>query len=251
MKQIKKTDGIAIRKRPFSNTSEIITFYTRDYGKISAIAKGIQRKKNPFEGYIELLSLNEILFIDGEGKHLSTLTESTQIANYPDLRSDTERIYAAFFLAEFCDRMVEENDPDRELFALFSKSLVDLNSNTDILMCIAGFAAKALQLLGFMPDVRNCSDCSAVFAGSEKVAVSPTGEGLLCGKCADGTEDESVLLSASSRASLNAILDRSPAMLRRLHLSKSNFSEIWRLLKTVISGCIDKELRTFKYVEKI
>jgi len=250
MKQIKKTNGIAIRKRSFSNTSQIITFYTQDYGKISAIAKGIQRKKSPFEGCVELLSLNEILFIDGEGKRLCTLTQSTQKTNYPGLRRDTGRIYAAFFLAEFCDRMVEENDPDRQLFGLFSKSLVDLDSNADILMCIASFAAKALQVLGFMPDMHNCSKCGSAFAGSEKVTVSPVGDGLLCGKCSVGKAQEPAL-SASSRASLNAMLGRSPAMLKRLHLPKSDFSEIWLLLKTVIAACINKELRTFKYVERI
>ena len=50
MKHIKKTDAIVIRKVPFSNTSQIITFFTRDYGKISAIAKGVHRRRQDASG---------------------------------------------------------------------------------------------------------------------------------------------------------------------------------------------------------
>ena len=248
MLTIKKTDAIVIKKSFFGNTSEIITFYTKDYGKISTVAKGIHRKRSPFEGYAELLSFNEILFIDGEGRRLSTLTESTQKMNFPEIRKNIKKIYWAFFLAEFIDQMVEERDVSRELFDLFLKSLVDLDKNNDILICCAAFAAKGLTLLGFMPAIKKCCNCDKEFASDEETQIHLKGEGLLCNKCGGGVSEE-LKFSASSRASLDKILDWKGQKLYRLRLSRTNIKEIWRFLKGIINVTIDRELRTLKYAE--
>jgi DNA repair protein RecO (recombination protein O) len=248
MTHICKTDAIVIKKVPFSNTSEIITFFTRDWGKITAIAKGLQRKKNPFEGYVELFSFNEILFIDNAGGRLATLTESTLKSGFAGIRSDMRKIYAAFFLAEFIDQMVEERDPHPPLFGLFLKSFIDLSRNNDILIERVSFTAKSLRLLGVMADVRSCSACGKGLSAREQTAIQPAGEGLVCTKCA-GDAAAKPDFSASSRASFDKLLSWQGEKLRRLRLSQANVTEIWNLLKTVIRCTLNKELRTFKYVE--
>ena len=250
MKHIKKTDAIVIRKVPFSNTSQIITFFTRDYGKISAIAKGVHRPKNPFEGFVELFSLNEILFIDGEGRRLATLTESTQKSSFAGIRSDIKKVFGAFFLAEFVDQMVEDHDPNPRLFNLFLKSIIDLSRNNDILIYRMSFTAQSLRLLGVMGGIRDCCDCGKTLAAREQTEIHPSGEGLLCEDCATGTADD-LKFSASSRASLDKLMSWQGQKLQRLRLSRANFSEIWKLLKIIIRSTLNKELRTFKYVEDI
>jgi len=250
MKHTKKTDAVVIRKVPFGNTSQIITFFTRDYGKITAIAKGIMRPKNPFEGYAELFSFNEILFIDGGGRRLSTLTESTEKSSFGGIRSDVKKVFAAFFLAEFVDQMVEEADPNPPLFKLFLKSIIDLSRNNDILIYRMSFTAKALRLVGVMGGIDNCCNCGRALSVKERTGIHPRGEGLLCAECAPGTAGE-VGFSASSRAALGKLMTWQGEKLQRLRLSQANVNEIWKLLKIIISSTLNKELRTFKYVEDI
>jgi len=246
MLNIKKTDGIVIRKNPFGNTSEIITFYTKDYGKITAIAKGLHRKKSPFEGYLEQLSLNEIVFIDGEGRHLSTLTESSQKSNFSGLRKNVRRIEEACFLAEFIEAMVAEYDPDIELFNLFLESLIDLSKNDDIL-CTVSFAAKALKALGLMPEVIRCSGCEKAFSRDEEAWISLSGEGVLCRRCCHEDAGD-FKISASSRAIFDKILHWQGRGVRRIRPSAANFKEMWRFLKVIVRSVLKKDLRTFKYV---
>ena len=87
-------------------------------------------------------------------------------------------------------------------------------------------------------------------AAREQTEIHPSGEGLLCGNCATGTADD-LKFSASSRASLDKLMSWQGEMLQRLRLSRANFSEIWKLLKIIIRSTLNKELRTFKYVEDI
>ena len=70
--------AICIRAVDYSETSQIVTFFTRDTGKISAIAKGSKRPKSTFDGPIEILSHGRIVFADSNTEKLATLTEFQQ-----------------------------------------------------------------------------------------------------------------------------------------------------------------------------
>jgi DNA repair protein RecO (recombination protein O) len=248
MTDIQKTDGIVIRKTRFGNTSEIVTFYTRHFGKVRATAKGISRRKNPFEGHLELFSLNEMVFIEGRREKLATLTESSLVSAFAGLRESTRKLYGACFLAEFIDQMVEEYDPNPELFNLFLKSIIDLSRNNDILLYRIFFTAKSLRLLGVMGTITHCCNCARKFSPGEETEIQADGEGLLCPECTV-SGDPARAFSASSRATLDRILSWERKKLKRLHLSKTNAAETWQLMKVIIGSTTKKELRTFRYVE--
>ena len=71
----RRTAAVVLRPRDYSETSKIVTFYTRDHGKVRAIAKGAKRKKSDFLGILDPLSLLEIVYIQGKGG-LHILTEA-------------------------------------------------------------------------------------------------------------------------------------------------------------------------------
>ena len=50
-----RTDAVAIRHADFSETSRVVTFYTRDFGRITAVAKGVKRRSSKVAGHIDLL----------------------------------------------------------------------------------------------------------------------------------------------------------------------------------------------------
>ena len=67
--------AICIRAIDYSETSQIVTFFTRASGKIGAIAKGSKRPKSAFDGPIEIFSHGRIVFTDSNKEKLATLTE--------------------------------------------------------------------------------------------------------------------------------------------------------------------------------
>ncbi len=72
---ITKDTAICIRAIDYSETSQILTFFTRDTGKIGAIAKGSKRPKSSFGGPFEIFSYGKIVFAESNKDKLSTLTE--------------------------------------------------------------------------------------------------------------------------------------------------------------------------------
>jgi len=71
-----KTEAIIIRQVDFSETSRVVTFYTREFGKVPLLAKGAKRLKGPFESGLDLLSICDIVFIRKSSGTLGILTES-------------------------------------------------------------------------------------------------------------------------------------------------------------------------------
>ena len=119
-----KTEAITLRRTDYSDSSQIITFYTRDYGKIHTLAKGFKRiaKKSGTKA-VDLLTHNQILFIKKEHTTLYTLTEAILQDSYPLLRLDLDKYYRASYATELVSEFTEESDPSDPLFDAFLETL--------------------------------------------------------------------------------------------------------------------------------
>ncbi len=71
-----KTLAIVLRVIEFSETSCVVTLYTREFGKITGLAKGARRKKSPFESALDVLALVRLVFLRKTPPALDLLTEA-------------------------------------------------------------------------------------------------------------------------------------------------------------------------------
>ncbi|MBT3880291.1 MAG: hypothetical protein HON76_17225 [Candidatus Scalindua sp.] len=81
-----KTDAITLRRIDYKDSSQIVTLYTRDYGKIQTLAKGVKRSVKGISGGIDLLTYNQIVFIRRSRSSLNILTEWALRDNFHLLR---------------------------------------------------------------------------------------------------------------------------------------------------------------------
>ena len=115
--------AICIRAIDYSETSQIVTLFTRTTGKISAIAKGSKRAKSAFDGPLEIFSAGEIVFSHRENQKLATLTEFEQKPIFAGLRKNLAPLNAALFAAELVNELTDQYDPHKGLFEIFSQFL--------------------------------------------------------------------------------------------------------------------------------
>ena len=116
-----KDNAVCIRCVDYSETSQIVTFFTRDTGKISAIAKGSRRPKSPFDGAIEMLSAGQIVFTSSDEPKLVTLTEFQQAPSPP--MTDLYSLNCLYYACELVNSLTDEYDPHP---LLFDSLLLDL-----------------------------------------------------------------------------------------------------------------------------
>jgi DNA repair protein RecO (recombination protein O) len=153
-----KDTAVCIRVVDYSETSQIVTFFTKANGKVGAIAKGSKRPKSAFDGPIEMLSYGEIVFSDPAKEKLATLTEFQQ-HGFTGLTSNLFAFNCCLFAAELLNKLTHDNDPHPELFDSFLQFLHDVSEHRDTLSLLILFQLTLLREIGLMPILNACANC--------------------------------------------------------------------------------------------
>jgi len=244
-----KTEAICLRHSSFSETSEIATFFTRDYGKVSTIAKGARRKRSRLEGSIDILGHYEILFLPKKAPYLSTLTECTQICRFSGIAAEIDRFYTGLFIAESVKELTEEGDPCAALFEVLLEILRELEGAREPEKFALVFAVRALSLLGFFPEIRLCGLCSKPLP-RRRGAIYSKSEGLILCRGCSGTKEKgsSLLLAPSALAFLQHFLSRPIATVKKVRLDVKSRREIAELVECIIEQVTGRRLKTLRFL---
>lgn len=185
-----KDVAICLARRDYSETSQIVTAFTRENGKVSGIAKGSRRTRSKFSGGMELLSAGQLVFSPGRGNTgLFTLTEWAPLNIYQGLRGSITQLNRAYYLAELVDLFTEELDPHPEIYDLLCQALERLCSGP-MWIDLLSFQVGLLRGVGLWPDLTQCTRCGKVAPPGAGAYLSSAEGGLLCRECANGVQDK-------------------------------------------------------------
>ena len=178
---IHKTEAIVLSRRDFRETSLIVNFYTRDFGKLSGILKGIREDPAKFASTLEPFCLNEIIFYKKRNSSLHLVSQCDARNNFNIIRENISKIGLASIMMELIQAVMPLEDKNEEVFDLTLASLseLEINTNPDKIMTI--FKIKMLALSGFKPHFDSCVCCDCRILGQAKFSLSLGG--LLCGTC--------------------------------------------------------------------
>ena len=189
-----KDAAICIRAIDYSETSQIVTFFTKAAGKIGAIAKGSKRLKSAFDGPIEIFSYGRIVFSGSNRERLATLTEFQQEPPPSGLRNNLFALNCCLFGAELLNNMTKDYDPHTELFDSFIQFLHDTGdakSKPEMLALLILFQLALLKEAGLRPILNACANCKSDFhAGWPHSFFSSSANGLICRDCEANFEDK-------------------------------------------------------------
>jgi DNA repair protein RecO (recombination protein O) len=189
-----KDAAICIRAIDYSETSQIVTFFTKATGKIDAIAKGSKRPKSAFDGPIEIFSYGRIVFSGSNRERLATLTEFQQEPPPDGLRNNLFALNCCLFGAELLNNMTDDYDPHTELFDGFMQFLQNTGSAKDkseMLALLILFQLSLLKEAGLRPILNACANCKSDFrAGWPQSFFSSSANGLICRDCEANFEDK-------------------------------------------------------------
>jgi DNA repair protein RecO (recombination protein O) len=181
--RILTSDAVCLRSIPTLETSKLVSFFTRDYGKLLLQARGARRPKSKFGAALEILTHSRIIFYRREGRHINTLSDAAIVEDFPVLRGDDQRLRAGAIIAEFTDRNFEPEAPSPVVFRLLLDALRTLNSSPaprpSPLAVAFSYMFKVTGRLGFAPQLEHCLACRR----RKAAAFSPRLGGLLCSHC--------------------------------------------------------------------
>jgi len=252
-----KDVAICIRALDYSETSQIVTFFTRAAGKISAIAKGSKRPKSAFDGPIEILSYGKIVFSDSNKEKLATLTEFEQHPGFTHLGDNLFTLNCCLFAAELVNQLTNEYDPHPELFDSFLQFLQNVHeqratSNSaghltveqrDTLSLLILFQLALLKEVGLQPILNACVNCKNDFhADWPEVYFSSSANGLICRDC-EGNFPDKLRLTRTAVNCLNNLKMIASA-------SEKTLKEVEKILIHHFTELLHKPPKMAKYILK-
>jgi DNA repair protein RecO (recombination protein O) len=181
-----KALALVVRGTDWSETSRITTLFTREFGKVRALAKGGRRLKSNFDVAFDLLTVCRIVFLRKASGGLDLITEARMEERFPILRENLSALYAGYYIAELLADGTQDYDPHPGLFETAVWTLRGLGeARADPHAHVTTFELVWLRELGYSPRLDACAGCGALLLseGVERVTFSPSSGGVLCPGC--------------------------------------------------------------------
>lgn len=143
------SEGIVIARRNFGEADRILVLYTKNFGKVSLIAKGIRRPKSKKRGHLEVF--NNIKFQAVSGRGLDIITEAEVTDDFSEIRKSLKKISLAYYLMEVTGRITHDGEEKTEVYDLLLKTLQQLKSTKMLKKLRLSFITDLLITLGYWP----------------------------------------------------------------------------------------------------
>jgi DNA repair protein RecO (recombination protein O) len=264
-----KSVAVCIGTSDYSESSQIVTFFTRDFGILRLIFKGALRKWRAFKSPVTLLSLYEIVF-SPHRRGLHILADAALLESFQPLASELEKYYCALAMLDVI-RTQKEEDADAGLFDLFLSSLRCVSKARYTYSLAFLFILKALSHLGFEPSFDSCAKCGIrLVPATWRVAYSrsPARQkaaqtrtvggaslslregGLLCKKCADEVKPD-FYISQAAVGVLRTLRLLAPERSGLVSLPDKLRREVAGFLQKFLEFTFEREFKTVKYLSKV
>lgn len=243
-----KTEAIVIRQADFSETSRVVTFFTRDFGKLAVLAKGAKRLKGPFDAALDLLTRCRIVFIRKSSAALGLLTEAQAIQCFRPNRRELTGLYAGYYVAELLGSLTEEYDPHRDLYDETVHTLTRLMEENEPQRTIVRYELAVLQEIGHMPALDACIACDAPLSGPGPFAFWVSQGGLICPTC-QKQEYQRQPIHPGTLAVLRRIASGGEAAAGRLVISLEQLKEMRQITTASISHILGRRPKLYRYLQ--
>ena len=186
---IENADALVLNRIEFSETSLIVTLFTRQFGKIDGLAKGGRRLKSSFESALDTLAQISVTFLQKKSESLDLLTESKLVRRFFVTENNLAGLFAGYYVAELIQRLTEKNDPSPKLFDLTVKTLRQFEQGTLIVRTLTRFESQLLLCIGEQPSFKQCVGCGTSLLAeyddedNHRIGFSHHEGGVLCREC--------------------------------------------------------------------
>jgi DNA repair protein RecO (recombination protein O) len=242
------TRAIVVHSIHYGESDKIVTFFTKDFGKLKGIAKGARRSKKRFQNALDLFSHIKLIFFDREGLGLVRAQGSDILTSFPKIRESLKKIVYGNYFLELVKEMAGEREAHPEAFDLLLSFLTTIEETEPEEEHLRMFEIRILSLFGYQPNLKKCPRCKrdwerlketpSLFFSFEKGT-------LLCRECSRPT-DVLIPLSLGTARLIEGISEAELSKIHRFRFTPEALSESRNLLPRFIAYQLGKELKSLK-----
>jgi DNA repair protein RecO (recombination protein O) len=239
---------LILKHAPFGEADLLVTFFTRERGKVRAVARGARRSNSKLVGHLEPLTQVRLSLAQGRGG-LDHVSQAQLMESFAPLKDDLDAITKGFYLAELVDGFGSEAHQNQPLYNLALATLDAIGQDPESELPLRFFELRLLKVSGLMPELYRCVECRNELV-PESHRFSPDVGGALCLDCRPA--DAHVRPLSLRALKVLRLLDRShlneiPSIQMDVPLAQ----EIKSLLKMSVEYWLDKQIQSNSFMEQL
>ncbi len=242
---IPKTEAIVLKSFDYRETSRIVTFFTKDQGKITGIMKGIRSDPRKFGSTVEKYSVNDLVYYHYRRTDLHLISQCDLKQYFFPIRDDYNRNVVANYALELVNKVMPAEQVNKDVYLLLLRFLESLQSEKDLERLLNIFQIKILQYSGFSPHLDSCVRCEKPVSG--KVRFSMSSGGLVCPDCPT-TETSFTIISRGTVSTIMHIERESWQDCLRLGLAAKVRAELKYILNNFLEYHLEQSVKSSKFL---
>jgi DNA repair protein RecO (recombination protein O) len=242
-----RSEAIVLRRSDFGESDRLLTLYTRERGKIRAIAKGARKPQSRKTGHVEPFMRTKFLF--ALGRDLNIITQAEMIEAYPKLRQDLVRTTYASYAVELLDRFTVEEDKHVGIYDLLAEGLHWFSSDKDVRLAARFFELRLLALAGFRPQFYSCVSCGEAIKEQDQFFSAELG-GLLCPDCQEKDRRARPIKAVAVKV-LRYLQTREWQTVSALNLKHHLHRELETLMHYYLTYILERNLKSVDFLHRL
>ncbi len=172
------SEAVVLRTWPVHEADLVVSFFTRDYGKMRGVAKSALKSRKRFGGALEPMTLARAWFVEKPKQELVRLDQLEIVGSPLSLPVDATRLMVLSLYAEVLEQALPEHDPQETVFRLIA-SVLEQTTVEQPWMPLTYFELWMTRLLGLLPDLAHCIACGEALVAGE-TSFNAYADGLFC-----------------------------------------------------------------------
>lgn len=179
-----RTESVVLRHSDWGEADRLLVLYSREGGKLRAVAKGIRKLRSRKAGHLEPFTRVKLML--ARGREFWIVTQAETVDAYLPVREDLVRTGYAAYVIELLDRFTYEEGENRSLYQLLTDTLERISMLPDAFVAVRYYEIRLLDILGFRPELARCVRCDQEIKPENQYFDALHG-GVVCPRCIDRT----------------------------------------------------------------
>ncbi|MFS0575256.1 DNA repair protein RecO [Sporosarcina sp. 179-K 3D1 HS] len=242
---LNKWEGIVLRSIPYGESNKIVTVFTREAGKMTAMARGAKKPASRLASITQ--PFMECSFLIRTGRGMGTLEQGEPINSMRFIREDLEATAYASYVVELIDRLTEDQERVSGVYGLLSDALHAIDEQYDPEAIALFVEWKMLPVAGIHPVLHQCANCGAT---EGEFAFSFQQIGFLCHRCF-AIDRYIIRLSPTQLRLIRTFYNVPINRLGNLTLKKSTKQFMKKIIRTIYDEQVGVRLKSRAFLDQL
>jgi DNA repair protein RecO (recombination protein O) len=233
----------------FKEADKIVTVYTKDYGKITAIAKGVRKTKSKFGSSLEILTYS--IFLIYKGRNIDIVSQTEILESFFSTSKEVIKFAFAANCVEIVNKLTEEREINIGLFNLLKEVLHYLRGTNDPKLLALSFKWQTMSILGYRPSLNHCCRCNKSIEDQKEMYFNIREGGLVCNNCIAEDKEECIKVYLYFVKLVRKILITPLSTISNATIPDIKMKELEKITDLYIAYHSEKSFKTDRFLKSL